>query len=304
MSDAGDQSKAAIMQSGIREDLDVQNLSVETLTKDSANRDKMSNEAILPSDQNNAEALLVNEIVAENTIIQDSSEALAKTQSEDVLTTNENNEVTVTVEDDVINNVKSDVSNTVQLDDISTLALIATPADVSVTLEMEDNVNLGEANTGAIITEGEQSFAMETASLTNYNIITDTTSCDADVIAANDNEFCQFTNQEASIIGKSVVDQAKKNEEITSESQASNELQNNFIVPNELQGNSNSQQSEVPEDEELFDILFSQPLVPQLSEVVRVGVVARVPEDDKPVVNNHVSNIENEGSDTDKNVIE
>ena len=67
-------------------------------------------------------------------------------------------------------------------------------------------------------------------------------------------------------------------------------MQNNFIVPNELQENSNSQQSEVPEneDEELFDILFSQPLVPQLSEVVRVGAVARVPKDDKPVVNNHM----------------
>lgn len=56
MSDSGDQSKAAIMQSGIREDFDVQNLSVETLTKDSAKRDKMSNEATLPSDQNNAKA--------------------------------------------------------------------------------------------------------------------------------------------------------------------------------------------------------------------------------------------------------
>ena len=40
---------------------------------------------------------------------------------------------------------------------------------------MEDNVNLGEAeaNTGAIITEAEQSFAMVTALLTNYDIITD-----------------------------------------------------------------------------------------------------------------------------------
>ena len=97
MSDAGDQSK------------------VKTLTKNSANRDKRSNEVILPSDQNNAEALLVNEIVAENSIIQDSSEALAKTKSEGVPITNENN------------------GNTVQLDDISALALTATPAEVSVT---------------------------------------------------------------------------------------------------------------------------------------------------------------------------
>ena len=123
--------------------------------------------------------------------------------------------------------------------------------------------------------------------------------------AKNDNEFHTLSDQDASTISSvSEIEQVQKNEEITresyshldstNESQVSNELQSEIEVSNEMQGDSNSQQSEVldedEEDKEMswIDMSFSQPLVPQLSEVVRVGVIARVPEDYTPV-NDHVS---------------
>ncbi len=81
-------------------------------------------------------------------------------------------------------------------------------------------------------------------------------------------------------------------------------MQNESEMLKELQGDSNDQHGEVAnevddEDEMSWtDMSFSQPLIPQLSEVVRVGVIARVPEDETSVAP-EASNNDNEASNDD-----
>ena len=337
MSDDGESDKTKTSKSKLTKqdssgskDNELQKLSVEALTKDSANKNEATNETSLPS-ENNAKVQLEKEL---ESIIQHSGEALAKTQNKDVLPSSntaevqlenetkleitgdvqgtnndmkvatknesiEKNDVTevlllecsgetgkVAIETeaqfDVINNVKSDVScNKAQSEVISPPIAATTPSQVSVTFEKNGDANpevKDEANCRVNITEAEQSVTMETATLTNYDIITSAVTRVADVIPKNDNEFHNSINESED--------------------------------PNELLEDSNRKPSEVldedDDDEEMswIDMSFSQPLVPQLSEVVRVGVIARVPEDYTPLVNNHVSIADgDEGSDTEKNVV-
>ena len=91
VNDAGDsnetktsQLKAAV-QSGINEHSEVQESSVETIMTNSGNKDRMSNEVILPN-ENKAKVSLENEIVAGAATVQDySGEVFAKAKNKNVL---------------------------------------------------------------------------------------------------------------------------------------------------------------------------------------------------------------------------
>ena len=74
-------------------------------------------------------------------------------------------------------------------------------------------------------------------------------------------------------------------------------------VSNQSQGSSNAEQSEEDDDEAEMpwtDMSFSQPLVAQLSEVVRVGVIARVPENEAAAETSN-NEVDDSGKDGDKN---
>ena len=174
----------------------------------------------------------------------------------------------------------------------------------------------GEDSTTDAVNLPEQSVTTETATSSTYLVNDTLVTCGTDVIV-NDihisldpcgvdtkNESEIFTSQDGSAASEPVVDpqvakeaEGAESQNVTSENQngqdlkseslVSKEWQSESEISNELHGDSNGQQRQAcsfieDDDDEMswVDMSFSQPLVPQLSEVVRVGVIARVPEDE------------------------
>ena len=165
----------------------------------------------------------------------------------------------VTNEADVINEVQSDISNEVQSNVICKPAIDTKPSQVSVTFQTGGDgnpISAGRETEGGcpladVVNLVKQSVTTETCTSPTHNdVIGNTATCE--------------TNGES-----------KENESTVSESV--------IDVANEIQDQHSELADEIEDNDEddmsLNDMVLCQPLVPQVSEAVRVGVIALVPED-------------------------
>ena len=304
ISGIGDSDKAKTTESKKEEEatgekVELQNLFVKKPSEGDVSTEKMPNETLLESTKveikNNIEVenakLLVDiqhkkaEIVddvqeaGKNIKVSSSNENKNKNDVPEILSTDsvteterEGNELAkqseiqvdaikdsdVTNEADVINEVQSDISNEVQSDVICKPAIDTKPSQISVTFQIDGDGNHVEAGNetegGCTLTEAvnlsKQSVTIETCtSPTNDDVIDDSATCQ--------------TN-----------DESKENENT-----AASESVKDCNVANEIQDQHSKVADEIEDDMSLNDMVLCQPLVPQVSEAVRVGVIALVPED-------------------------
>ena len=331
MSGIGDSDKAKTTQSkkadeAVGEKVELQNLSVKKPSEGGVSTEKMANETLLES--TNTKVEIKNKIEAEtakllvdiqdknvdeivddvqeagkNMRVSSSNENKNKNDVPEILSTDsvteterEGNELAkqseiqvdaikdtdVTNEADVIKEVQSDISNEVQSNVTCEPAIDTKPSQISVTFQIDNDGNPIEAGNetegGCTVNDmvnfSKQSVTIETCtSPTNDDVIDDSATCQ--------------TN-----------DESKENE-----SSAASESVKDCNVANEIQGQHSRVADEVEDNDEddvsLNDMVLCQPLVPQVSEAVRVGVIALVPEDNDTCVvteenNNEVVSEENQ----------
>ena len=239
----------------------------------------------------------------------------------------------VTDETNVTNQVQSGTSNELHLDIICKTAITVTPSQISVAFEAGGETSFtelgGKTNGGRSITDivdcHEQSVTMETDTSPTHDVIDGTAVCDSDtghkgniqnggatsesvVIPNVANEIEREKNQNVNIENNPDEDVTNKDNEGSKELQRESEVLNETRVDLNVQQNKVADKIEGNEEDDvsLNDMVLCQPLVPQVSEAVRVGVIALVPEDKYTSVvteesNNEVVSKENQ-EESDDNV--
>jgi hypothetical protein len=259
------------------------------------------NEALLPSVKT-AEIQLENDGEAEKAkllaSVQDkANDGASKAKNEDVLPSENSAEAQLEKE------VKADIAGAVQesskdVEEPTANERVDTIVPEALPLECVGETEK-EANKFAIETENNGDAIKEFDVIVN-DVHISLDPCGVDT--KNESEI--FTSQDGSAASEPVVDpqvakeaEGAESQNVTSENQngqdlkseslVSKEWQSESEISKELHGDSNGQQRQAcsfieDDDDEMswVDMSFSQPLVPQFSEVVRVGVIARVPEDE------------------------